>query len=342
MGGSGGGGKASAKGRRASKLAESLTSDQRTGLKDALEVVSRDRQRLEDEGLSQVSFTLGVLNIAFTAFVCGRFPEYFWLWHTLKSVSLTSLQVYRWFGLRRQYYMLDLCWVITFLGILWGVMECFTLMDLPARRLAFIIFFSFANGPLGWSVSLLQNRLVFHSIEYSSSLFIHMSPMLVTWTMRWNARQVRYRFGDARFSYMYDEALPSWQEMYGYPLAMYTVWWVVYGVWLLVSGIYLPDKGFDTVFAYNSRKSGVNKHRIFGKWSLRTRAVAYMLLHYVFAAVLLLWPLVCWQYKWVHTAWAAGSFAAACYQGASYYDYWLGVRYARALERMIEDEQKSK
>ena len=27
---------------------------------------------------------------------------------------------------------------------------------------------------------------VFHSIEYSSSLFIHMSPMLVTWTMRWN------------------------------------------------------------------------------------------------------------------------------------------------------------
>ena len=33
------------------------------------------------------------------------------------------------------------------------------LMDLPARRLAFIIFFSFANGPLGWSVSLLQNRL---------------------------------------------------------------------------------------------------------------------------------------------------------------------------------------
>ena len=58
-------------------------------------VVSRDRQRLEDEGLSQVSFTLGVLNIAFTAFVCGRFPEYFWLWHTLKSVSLTSLQVGR-------------------------------------------------------------------------------------------------------------------------------------------------------------------------------------------------------------------------------------------------------
>ena len=47
-------------------------------------------------------------------------------------------------------------------------------------------------------------------------------------------------------------------------------------MWLLVSGIYLPDKGFDTVFAYNSRKSGVNKHRIFGKWSLRTRAVAYM------------------------------------------------------------------
>ena len=39
-----------------------------------------------------MSFTLGVLNIAVTAFLCGRFPEYFWLWHTLKSVTLTSLQ----------------------------------------------------------------------------------------------------------------------------------------------------------------------------------------------------------------------------------------------------------
>ena len=45
------------------------------------------------------------------------------------------------------------------------------------------------------------------------------------------------------------------------------------------------------------------------------RLIFRKLLHYLFVSVLLLWPMICWQYKWVHTTWAAASFAAACYQG---------------------------
>jgi hypothetical protein len=36
---------------------------------------------------------------------------------------------------------------------------------------------------------------------------------------------VQYRFGDERFSYMYDPAAPSWVEFYFYPLALYSIWW---------------------------------------------------------------------------------------------------------------------
>lgn len=36
---------------------------------------------------------------------------------------------------------------------------------------------------------------------------------------------------------------------------------------------------------------------------------------------------------WLHTAWILATFMVACLQGASYYNHWLGRRYARALER---------
>lgn len=108
------------------------------------------------------------------------------------------------------------------------VLPLLQLLTPEQGRLAFVLFFAFANGPLGWSVIILQNRLgmqlkvtergcassssvwacisfefifaaspllhfsvpfsitVFHSVEHSSSLFVHMSPILVTWAMRWN------------------------------------------------------------------------------------------------------------------------------------------------------------
>lgn len=58
-----------------------------------LQVVTRDRARLEAEGLSMFSFAFGVFNVALTAFLVGRFPEYFWKYHGVKSIWLLTYQV---------------------------------------------------------------------------------------------------------------------------------------------------------------------------------------------------------------------------------------------------------
>ena len=44
-----------------------------------------------------------------------------------------------------------------------------------------------ANGPLASAAINLNNALVLHEIENMASCFIHLTPMLVTWTMRWKA-----------------------------------------------------------------------------------------------------------------------------------------------------------
>jgi len=47
-------------------------------------------------------------------------------------------------------------------------------------------------------------------------------------------------------------------------------------LWLLVIGIHLPEKGYDTVFAFNARKLGVDKHARFSKWSKTKQAAVYL------------------------------------------------------------------
>ena len=53
-----------------------------------------------------------------------------------------------------------------------------------------------ANGPLAGAALGLHNALVLHEVENMASCFIHLTPMLVTWTMRWKADK-------------YDEAYPG-------------------------------------------------------------------------------------------------------------------------------------
>jgi len=58
------------------------------------------------------------------------------------------------------------------------------------------------NGPLSWSVLMLGNALIFHDIENTASCFIHFSPSVLSWTMRW-------------YPHRYNE---QWPGVFGMPL----------------------------------------------------------------------------------------------------------------------------
>lgn len=53
------------------------------------------------------------------------------------------------------------------------------------HRAAFMIFWSFANGPFAFSVLLLRNALVLHDLPNMASTFIHLTPSSLAWCMRW-------------------------------------------------------------------------------------------------------------------------------------------------------------
>jgi hypothetical protein len=51
---------------------------------------------------------------------------------------------------------------------------------------SFQIVFAAANGPLAWSILAFNQALVFHKWQNVTSVFIHISPMMLTYGLRWH------------------------------------------------------------------------------------------------------------------------------------------------------------
>lgn len=93
-------------------------------------------------------------------------------------------------------YLLDLCHVLSFSYSVIGICSLVAWLS-PAwhPRLApftaspwlFRACFCLANGPLAWAVPALGNALLLHSVEHTAALFIHISPPMTMWAMRWHA-----------------------------------------------------------------------------------------------------------------------------------------------------------
>ena len=96
-------------------------------------------------------------------------------------------------------------------------------------------FFSVANGPLAFAIIMNGNALVFHDLSKTSSLFIHLSPSIVSWTMRWRAPGAPL-FGISEP----EDSIATMHESYAtesrLSLYLYFSWWAVYAMWLLAVG----------------------------------------------------------------------------------------------------------
>ena len=144
---------------------------------EATSSVSKAAQR-QVRMQDQASFTLGVLNVAFTAYLVGAVPRFFYLWHTPKAVILIAL---RWHTFRQEgkhYLLYDFCYWANWLGLAY-------VWFFPGSARLFQVFFLLANGPLAWSVLAFSQSLIFHSHAHMTSVFVHVSPMLLTFCLRW-------------------------------------------------------------------------------------------------------------------------------------------------------------
>ena len=140
------------------------------------------RQQLKDAAIEvdKLWFLLSTMNIGLTAFIVGHAPHLYFLYFTPKTVCLIAL---RWWSFRKRgqhYFLWDFCYWANF------ALLYFVWLD-PHNEYLFRALFMCANGPVAFSVLCFNHAMIFHSFPHVTSAVIHLSPMILTYGLRWHA-----------------------------------------------------------------------------------------------------------------------------------------------------------
>ena len=92
-----------------------------------------------------------------------------------------ALILIRWFIYKSKkwhYFLFDFCYFVNFLILVYFWSPWKPTWFFPS-------IFVLSHGPLLFAIALWRNSIVPHSLDKMTSLFIHISPPLTTWGVRW-------------------------------------------------------------------------------------------------------------------------------------------------------------
>jgi len=130
----------------------------------------------------EVAFCIGVINTHMTMWMFGAQPLVFVWYYTIKAPILLMARAFLYYKERAHYFLFDFCYFANVFLVLtlWYPFKTSIKDDM------FMIIFALVNGPLLWAIMTFRNSLVFHSVDRITSVFIHLTPALVTHAVRFD------------------------------------------------------------------------------------------------------------------------------------------------------------
>jgi len=323
-----------------------------------IEVVAKRSEDLKHKGMNSWSFFLGVTNLLLVTWCIGVFPEHFWLVYILEALILFPI---RWKHmvekrpLPEQLSWLDFCWIA---NITCNIVLLIYLIDdnvggtgvlmmldpEDVRKTLFCTFFGVACGPLLCAVGALGNALVFHDADNTVSVFIHLSPSLLMYTLRWRSQEVLEAWPGV-FNLTYVESVDPFRDVFCNAVAAYFVWWVPFTVWMLYDGLGRPAKGYDTVFHGIMRgcpspicailgwsKEEAKKRAAINDFTTRS-VLVYMLFHALAVCSAICLSMACYMNRYCHGGLCIAMALAAIYKGGARYSYYITDSYTSLLRK---------
>ena len=342
------------------------------GLRRALEIVQAQSRKLTNEDhLSPLSFCMGVLNVAVSAFMLGRAPQFYWSYAGVKSVALNGVSYHLKRRDHQRLYLLDLCHVLSFAYTAYSV-AALAAWAFPEVRpavapytsspVAFRGAFALANGPLGVAVPTLANALVLHSPRQTAALFIHISPPIVTWALRWHPDAHERAFpGILPVRDLDDtENTVPYGALIAPALRLYFAWWLAFAAWMMLDGRRRGNAGRagradDAATETNTKTHDTVYHRTLGGAEAnalgklagydpnashkKTPVVKYLLAHAVSCAALICVSPVFYRSYAAHTAFVCALLCCSVWNGARRY-YWIMTKgYEKRLRALLPPER---
>ena len=226
--------------------------------------------------------------------------------------------------------LLDLCYFVNILLLAY-------LWVFPSSTWLFRALFALSTGPLAWSVAMFRNSLVLSSISHATSLWLHLSPPLLMWGIRW------YAAGDLDSPFVVCETdscsiTEFWHSrgtlvMFGPVIGLYALWLAIhYTVIFIIMWDEIQEKKLYTLYSSSSLQWIVEKggHQ---EWK---RQLVYFASHAVFALSGCAISMIMWSNFYLHTAYLIIVMLISAYNGATYYMIVFARKYNSEIERRAE------
>jgi hypothetical protein len=292
--------------------------NQRIKIKERIEKLMTKFQNAKVvRGIDKVMFVLGFARIIFEAFLLGRAPCLYPFYHSVAVIVLVSLRYiyYRW--MHWHYFLLDFCYWANFLILIF-------LWFFPTSQFIFTAIYSFSMGPLLIAIPLFNNSLVIHSVEKLTSSFIHLSPGLVTWSLRYHECELWpvAREDPTLIQYVINSAI------------LYLAWALVYTVILKLTMKRCDEKNNTTMYKYMHETPGSFFHKATGILGEKLRPFTFMSYHIVFSLIATTITYITFHNHLLHAAIVILSILTTIWTAANYYMERFSKNYEAQLQQL--------
>jgi hypothetical protein len=272
--------------------------------------------------IDKIAFMGGIALIMATEYIFLTKPQWMPVFYATLLFPLLVFRFFMYHKLKWHYFMLDYCYYAQ-------IVTLFSLFIFPKSPGLFKLMFCLNNGPLAVAVVAWHNSLVFHDIDKITSLYIHFSPPLVSFVVRWYPT-------DPSFFTATNEAnsFMTWKEAIFPPLFFYILWQVFY---ILKTEIVDKRKlATDKKLMTSARWLAEVKPHFVYRFLLRhgwkhggqPTLIAFQLLY----TLLTLIPTkFLYEYYWLHALWLGIIFLIAVWYGASFYFDVFSFNYSKRL-----------
>lgn len=287
---------------------------------------NRVHESLQSSTTEKLFYAAAVSCIAAAGFIIGKYPKYFPVFHSVLFCSLMPIRFYTYFKQSFQYYLADLCYYVNVLLLLF-------IWVFPHSKSLFISVFSLTLGTLSFAVITWRNSLVLHSIEKTTSSFIHVMPPITMFVL---VHELPKEYIAERYPGI--SGVENWNFFNGILTTSiyYTIWQVGYHYFITVRRKEQIAKGRVTSFTYLRKKNSSNALGRFVNnlpyaWM---QVAAFTLIQFAYQ-ILTMTPCPIWfRYKHACGAFVGFIFVWSAYNGATYYVEVFGKRFEKEVNRL--------
>ncbi|KAI3407142.2 hypothetical protein KGF56_000044 [Candida oxycetoniae] len=286
----------------------------------------RIHKNLTSSSTEKLFYAVSVFIIACGGFVIGKYPKYFPHFHTGLFIVLMPIRFYTYFKQSFQYYLADLCYYVNLLLMLF-------IWAFPQSPTLFVSVFSLSLGTLSWAVVTWRNSLVLHSVEKTTSSFIHIMPPITMFVMvhELNPEYIQERYPGIA-------AIDNWNFAKSLIITSvyYTIWQVSYHYFITIKRKEQIEKGKVTSFSYlkNKNKSTLLGRFVNGLPYLWMQTLAFTLIQFGYQLLTMLPCPIWYKYKHACGGFVCSIFIWASYNGATWYIDVFGKRLEKEVDKL--------